>query len=87
MPKDINIAKSAGFCYGVRNAVETAKKLKLDNPNKKIYILGALIHNAQVTRELENLGIFTVDKLPENSENSICIIRTHIKCIIIRNRS
>ena len=77
LPKVINIAKSAGFCYGVRTAVETAKKLKLDNKNKKIYILGALIHNAQVTHELENLGIFTVDKLPENSDNSICIIRTH----------
>lgn len=77
MPKVINIAKSAGFCYGVKTAVEKAKQLKIDNPDKNIYILGALIHNAQVIDELEKLGIHTVDKLPENSQNSICIIRTH----------
>ncbi len=77
MPKNIQSAKSAGFCYGVKKAVDTAKQLKIDNPNKKIYILGALIHNTLVTKELEELGIFTVDKLPAESENSICIIRSH----------
>ena len=77
MPKVINTARSAGFCYGVKKAVETAKKLKADNPNKNIFILGALIHNSQVIKELEALGIYTVDELPENSENAICIIRTH----------
>ena len=77
MPKKINIAKSAGFCYGVRKAVETVKKLKAENPDKNIYILGALIHNSQVIAELEALGIHTVDNLPENPQNSICVIRTH----------
>jgi len=78
LPKNINIAKSAGFCYGVKKAVETAKKLKIDNPNKKIYILGALIHNPLVTKELEDLGIFTVEELPSPApQNAICIIRTH----------
>lgn len=77
MPKNIQSAKSAGFCYGVKKAVDTAKQLKIDNPNKKIYILGALIHNTLVTKELEELGIFTVDELPKNSDNAICIIRSH----------
>lgn len=77
MPKNITSAKSAGFCYGVKKAVDTAKKLKIDNPNKKIYILGALIHNTLVTDELEKLGIYTVDVLPVESENAICIIRSH----------
>ncbi len=77
MPKNIQTAKSAGFCYGVKKAVDTAKKLKIDNPDKKIYILGALIHNTLVTKELEDLGIFTVDELPTTCENAICIIRSH----------
>ncbi|MCM1010685.1 MAG: 4-hydroxy-3-methylbut-2-enyl diphosphate reductase [Fusobacterium sp.] len=77
MPKNITSAKSAGFCYGVKKAVDTAKKLKIDNPDKKIYILGALIHNTLVTDELEELGIFTVDELPADSNNAICIIRSH----------
>lgn len=77
MPKNISLAKSAGFCYGVKKAVDTAKKLKIDNPDKKIYILGALIHNTLVTKELEELGIYTVDELPQCSDGAICIIRSH----------
>lgn len=77
MPKVINIAKLAGFCYGVKTAIETIKKIKTQNPNKEIFVLGAIIHNSQVISELENLGIHTVETLPANSGNAICVIRTH----------
>ena len=77
MPKNIQTAKSAGFCYGVKTAVEAVKKLKADNPDKDIYVLGAIIHNSQVISELENLGIHTVENLPQNSQNAVCVIRTH----------
>lgn len=76
MSKNITLAKFAGFCYGVKRAVETVKKLKLENPNKNIFILGELIHNSQVIEELESLGIKTVNELPEN-ETGICVIRSH----------
>lgn len=76
MSKNIKLAKFAGFCYGVKRAVETVKKLKLENPDKKIFVLGELIHNSQVIKELEELGIKTVDALPEN-ETGICVIRSH----------
>lgn len=74
--KNIELAKHAGFCYGVKRAVETTKKLKIQNPNKNIYVLGELIHNSQVIHELDNLGIKTVQKLDEN-EKGICVIRSH----------
>ena len=76
MSKNIQLAKFAGFCYGVKRAVETVKKLKAENPNKKIFILGELIHNSQVIKELDDLGIMTVDVLPEN-ETGICVVRSH----------
>lgn len=76
LKKNIKLAKHAGFCYGVERAVETTKKLKLENLNKKIWVLGELIHNSHVIKELENLGIVTVDELPDN-EDGICIIRSH----------
>lgn len=76
MSKKIELAKFAGFCYGVKRAVETVKKLKQENPNKKIFVLGELIHNSQVIKELDELGIKTVDVLPEN-ETGICVIRSH----------
>ncbi len=74
--KNIKLAVHAGFCYGVKRAVETTKKLKIENPDKEIYVLGELIHNSQVINELNELGIKTVDKLPENG-SGICIIRSH----------
>ncbi len=76
LKKQIKLAQCAGFCYGVKRAVETTKKIKLENASKNVWILGELIHNAQVIKELENLGIKTVDELPEN-ETGICIVRSH----------
>lgn len=81
--KNIKLAVHAGFCYGVKRAVETTKKLKAENPEKEIYVLGELIHNSQVINELKELGIKTVDALPKNDDNSgskggaICVIRSH----------
>ena len=73
---NIKLAKFAGFCYGVKRAVETAKKLKEENPDKNIYILGELIHNTDVIKELENLGIKTIYEIPAKGEG-ICIVRSH----------
>ncbi len=70
------MAQCAGFCYGVKRAVETTKKIKTENASKKVWVLGELIHNSHVIKELEELGIITVDELPEN-ENGICIVRSH----------
>ena len=70
------MAQNAGFCYGVKRAVETTKKIKLENQSEKVWVLGELIHNTQVINELEQLGIMTVGELPEN-ETGICIIRSH----------
>jgi len=76
LTENINLAKYAGFCYGVKRAVDTVKKLKAENPDKKIFILGELIHNAQVINELADLGIMTLDELPQKGEG-ICVVRSH----------
>lgn len=76
MPKKIKLAKYAGFCYGVKRAVETVKKLKAENPRDNVFVLGELIHNAHVINELEALGIKTLKEIP-HSGNGICIIRSH----------
>lgn len=70
------MAQSAGFCYGVKRAVETTKKIKAENASKKVWVLGELIHNSHVIKELDEMGIMTVDELPEN-ETGICIVRSH----------
>ena len=74
--KTIKLAKNAGFCYGVKRAVDTTKKIKQENNFKTVSVLGELIHNSHVTAELESLGIKTIITLPEKGEG-ICIIRSH----------
>ena len=74
--KEITLAKYAGFCYGVKRAVDTVKQIKNDNPDKNVYVLGELIHNSQVIEELESFGIISLDTLPEHGEG-ICVIRSH----------
>ena len=77
--KVIKKANLAGFCYGVKRAIDLTTKIKQDNPQKDIYILGDLIHNNQVIENLKNLGIkviYNIDSIAE-PQNSICIIRTH----------
>lgn len=76
MPKVIKLAKCAGFCYGVKRAVETVKKLKADNPDKNICVLGELIHNSQVIEELAGLGITSLKELPSHG-GGICVVRSH----------
>lgn len=76
MSKNIKLAKHSGFCYGVKRAVETVKKLKTLNPDKDVFILGELIHNSHVIKELEDLGIKTISELPEKG-SGICVIRSH----------
>ena len=76
LPKEIRLAKFAGFCYGVKRAVETVKKLKAENPERNICVLGELIHNTQVIEELNSLGIKSLSELPEKG-SGICVVRSH----------
>lgn len=69
----VYIAKNNGFCKGVENAVNTARKIA----GEGVYILGELIHNDCVVKELELMGAKTRDSLEEIPHNSTVIIRSH----------
>ncbi len=71
---DIIIGKTAGFCYGVKRAVEGAMNEAMEH-TEQIYCLGELVHNRQVINKLENLGIKFIEKI--NDSNGITIIRAH----------
>lgn len=77
--KETILAKHAGFCYGVKRAVDLSTKIKSDSPESSVYILGQLIHNNQVIEHLKEQGIetvYSIDEIPDRG-NCICIIRTH----------
>ena len=70
---EIIVGKTAGFCFGVANAVnKTKKELK---EKKEIYCLGELVHNGEVTKELESEGLSFINNIEEAKQN--VIIRAH----------
>jgi len=71
----IILAKTAGFCFGVNNAVDIAYK-QLKN-SEKIYTLGPLIHNESVIDELRNMGAEVITDVSQAAEGSKVIIRAH----------
>lgn len=71
----INIARKAGFCFGVKRAIDITFNLAKED-NKGLYTYGPLIHNPQVVEELKQKGVMTVDDLRSPDIRTI-IIRTH----------
>jgi 4-hydroxy-3-methylbut-2-enyl diphosphate reductase len=71
----IIIAKNAGFCMGVRKAVELALDTANKNPTR-IYTFGDLIHNPQAIALLEEKGISVIDHIPARGEGTL-LIRAH----------
>ena len=72
---EIIVGKTAGFCYGVKNAVDNATK-ELES-NDKVCCLGEIVHNSKVVKELEDKGMKFIEDLSENTEKCKTIIRAH----------
>lgn len=73
----ITVAKHAGFCAGVKNAVD--KALELAREYGKVYTVGALIHNEGVVARLEEAGVHavTLEEARALPEGSVALIRAH----------
>ena len=50
----VNVAKSAGFCFGVKRAVETVYR---ESVHDHVYTYGPIIHNDEVVSDLEKQGV------------------------------
>ncbi|MBR6747527.1 MAG: bifunctional 4-hydroxy-3-methylbut-2-enyl diphosphate reductase/30S ribosomal protein S1 [Clostridia bacterium] len=71
---EITIAKSAGFCFGVRRAVKMAEDLAADGGG---YTLGPLIHNRHELDRLSAMGVRAVKSAEELPEGARVLIRAH----------
>lgn len=73
---EIKVAKNAGFCFGVKRAIDNAYELA-KKKNKKIFTFGHIIHNKQVISDLEKVNVFCIDDLSKVDRDSFIIIRAH----------
>lgn len=76
----IKCADSAGFCFGVKRAVDTVYDL-LAKENHKVYTLGPIIHNEQVVEDLASQGVQVIEHpdeiAKEDRSQAILVIRSH----------
>ena len=76
----IKCADSAGFCFGVKRAVDTVYDL-LAEKKYKVYTLGPIIHNEQVVEDLASQGVQVIEHpdeiAKEDRSQAILVIRSH----------
>lgn len=74
---EVVVAKSAGFCFGVRRAVDMVYAEA--EKDKTVYTLGPIIHNEQVVADLEKKGVRLLNSPSElnDGEEAAVIIRSH----------
>src|SRR3989338_4520613 len=71
----ITIAKNAGFCFGVKRAIDTALESS-QNKENPVYMLGDIVHNENVVEKIEKTGIKKIKKLSPSQKGSL-LIRAH----------
>ena len=81
MPLTVEIDKRSGFCGGVIRAISQAEEFLDANPGKKLYSLGAIVHNEAELERLGRKGLVTIGKedigkIPSPSTETL-LIRAH----------
>lgn len=72
---DILLAEHAGFCFGVRRALEMAEEAT--RQHERVYALGPLIHNRQVVERLGAQGLVVCEQPETLAPGSVAMIRAH----------
>ena len=72
-------AKSAGFCFGVKRAVDTVYEQVEENQNLPIYTYGPIIHNEEVVKDLESRGVTVLEGEEDlrKLDKGTVVIRSH----------
>jgi len=73
---EIMVAKHAGFCFGVKKAIDIAEETALKS-KEKTYVYGQLVHNERVIGDLEKKGIEFVENIDDIPENAVTVLRAH----------
>ena len=72
---EVMVAKTAGFCFGVKRAVDQVKR-QIAEGRKPIYTYGPIIHNEEVVRELAGQGVRVIEsekELPDITDGTVVI--------------
>lgn len=76
----VRLAKQFGFCYGVERAIDLAYASRRVFPENRIFLIGEIIHNPEVNRQLEDMNIVSLpwqemdEQYDDLGENDVVIV-------------
>ena len=73
---DVKIARTAGFCWGVRRTVDQVMQVA-DQAVGQVVTLGPIIHNPQAVARMREKGVGTVNAIAEVAAGTTVVVRTH----------
>jgi 4-hydroxy-3-methylbut-2-en-1-yl diphosphate reductase len=73
---DVKIAKTAGFCWGVRRTVDKVMEVA-EKAGGPVVTLGPIIHNPQAVARMREKGVGTVSAVAEVADGTTVVVRTH----------
>jgi 4-hydroxy-3-methylbut-2-en-1-yl diphosphate reductase len=74
---EVRIAKTAGFCWGVRRTVERLMEVADSAAGRAVVTLGPVIHNPQAVERMREKGVGTVNAIAEVGDGTTVVVRTH----------
>ncbi len=73
---DVKIARTAGYCWGVRRTVDKVMEVA-DAAGRSVVTLGPVIHNPQAVERMREKGVGTVHAVADVAEGTTVVVRTH----------
>jgi 4-hydroxy-3-methylbut-2-enyl diphosphate reductase len=73
---EVRIARTAGFCWGVRRTVDKVMEVA-DQAHGPVVTLGPVIHNPQAVERMRGKGVGTVNAIAEVGDGTTVVVRTH----------
>jgi 4-hydroxy-3-methylbut-2-enyl diphosphate reductase len=74
---DVKIAKTAGFCWGVRRTVDKVMEVAEQRHGGPVVTLGPIIHNPQAVARFREKGVGTVNAIADVADGTTVVVRTH----------
>lgn len=82
----VNVARSAGFCFGVKRAITIALDAARTYGPGRVCMLGDIVHNEDVVKQVRKAGIIKTGKLTRTTKK-VLLLRAHGACMKVQRRA
>ncbi len=73
----IHVAKSAGFCFGVKRAIDIALDTAKSSGGRTVQMLGDIVHNERVVEQIDEAGVKVIEDMDHADRDGVLLVRAH----------